>query len=48
MTTNALADLAAVEAALFRMRCHLNSMAAADARMTRQAATCRRGGRRHG
>lgn len=40
--TTALADLAAIEAALYRMRCHLNSMAAADDRMARQAATCRR------
>ena len=31
-----------IETALFRMRCHLNSMAAADARMQRQAETCRR------
>jgi hypothetical protein len=42
MTTTALSALAAAEAALYRMRCHLNSMAAADARMTRQVATCRR------
>jgi len=39
--TTALSDLAAIEAALYRLRCHLNSMAAADARFTRQAATCR-------
>lgn len=41
-TKKALADLASIEAALYRMRCHLNSMAAADARMVHQAATCRR------
>jgi hypothetical protein len=41
-TTTALADLAAVEASLFRLRCHLNSMASAGARMTRQIETCRR------
>jgi hypothetical protein len=41
-TTTALADLAATEAALHRLRCHLNSMDAAGARMARQAATCRR------
>lgn len=37
-----LSDLAAAEAALQRLRCHLNSMAAAGARMSRQAAGCRR------
>jgi len=40
--TTALSDLAAIESALYRMRCHLNAMAAAEARFTRQAATCRR------
>lgn len=39
--TTALSDLAAIESALYRLRCHLNSMAAADARMARQAAACR-------
>lgn len=37
-----LSDLAAAEAALQRLRCHLNSMAAAGARMSRQAVGCRR------
>jgi hypothetical protein len=41
-TTTALTDLAAVEASLYRLRCHLNSMEAAGARMTRQIETCRR------
>lgn len=41
-TTTALLDLAAAEAALHRLQCHLNSMDAAAARMTRQIATCRR------
>jgi hypothetical protein len=41
-TTAALAELAAAEAALFRLRCHLNSIDAAAARMQRQTAACRR------
>mgnify|MGYP003336794372 FL=1 len=41
-TTAALIDLAAAEDALQRLRCHLNSMEGAGARMTRQIATCRR------
>jgi hypothetical protein len=41
-TTTALTDLAAVEASLYRLHCHLNSMRAAGARMTRQIETCRR------
>lgn len=40
-TAAALTDLAAAEAALQRLRCHLNSMAAAEARMARQATVCR-------
>jgi hypothetical protein len=39
-TTTALADLAAVEASLYRLRCHLNSMEAAGARMGRQIESC--------
>jgi hypothetical protein len=42
MTTKAFADLASVEASLYRMRCHLNSMAAAEGRMARQITSCRR------
>ena len=42
ITSAALADLATVEAALFRLRCHLNSMEAAGARMGRQIESCRR------
>ena len=41
-TTTALTDIAAVEASLYRLCCHLNSMQAAGARMTRQIETCRR------
>jgi|LauGreDrversion4_2_1035121.scaffolds.fasta_scaffold2228567_2 hypothetical protein len=41
ITTAALADLAAVEGSLYHLRCHMNSMEAAGARMTRQIATCR-------
>ncbi len=41
-TTTALTDLAAVEASLHRLRCHLNSMEAAGARMGRQVEACRR------
>jgi hypothetical protein len=40
--TDALTDLAAAESALYRLRCHLNSMESAAARMGRQIATCRR------
>ena len=38
----ATTDLSSIEASLHRLRCHLNSMAAAEARMTRQIASCRR------
>lgn len=41
-TTTALTELAAAEAALHRLRCHLNSMDAAGARMGRQIEACRR------
>ena len=41
-TTYALTELAAAEASLHRMRCYLNSMAAAGARMDRQIESCRR------
>jgi hypothetical protein len=41
ITTAAFADLAAVEGSLYRLRCHLNSMEAAGARMARQVAACR-------
>ena len=40
--THALTELAAAEASLHRMRCYLNSMAAAGARMARQIESCRR------
>jgi hypothetical protein len=39
-TTAALSELATAEAALFRLRCHLNSMEAAGARMGRQIESC--------
>ena len=41
-TTTALTDLATIEASLYRLRCHLNSMEAAGARMGRQIDACRR------
>jgi hypothetical protein len=41
-TTTALTDLAAIEASLQRLRCHLNSMQGAGARMGRQIEACRR------
>jgi hypothetical protein len=41
-TTTALSDLAAAEEALYRLRCHLNSMEATGARMGRQIESCRR------
>ena len=42
MNTTALSDLAAAEAALFRLRCHLNSIDGASDRIARQVTTCRR------
>jgi hypothetical protein len=35
-------DLKKIENSLFNIRCHLNSMSAAEARMGRQLTTCRK------